>query len=49
MERTPTELNPQTGPIYVEGVKAGDVVAVKIEKITPEKRGFTCIIPSVGR
>lgn len=48
MERTPTELNPQTGPIYVEGVKAGDVIAVKIEKITPEKRGFTCLIPDIG-
>ena len=48
MERTPAELNPQTGPIYVEGVKAGDVVVVNIQKIIPEERGFTCLIPSIG-
>lgn len=48
MERTPTELNPQTGPIYIEGVKAGDVVVINIEKITPEDRGFTCLVPSIG-
>jgi amidase len=48
MKRTPTELNPQTGPIYVAGVKAGDVLVVNIEKITPSDRGFTCIIPEIG-
>jgi amidase len=48
MKRTPTELNPQTGPIYVEGVKAGDVLVVNIETITPSDRGFTCIIPEIG-
>jgi acetamidase/formamidase len=48
MERTPVELNPQTGPIYVEGVRAGDVLVVTIEKITPAERGFTCILPTVG-
>lgn len=48
MERTPTELNPQTGPIYVEGVNAGDVLVVTIGKVTPEERGFTCLVPSIG-
>lgn len=48
MDRTPTELNPQTGPIEVEGVKAGDLLVVSIEKITPDDRGFTCIIPEIG-
>src|SRR5215211_4656404 len=48
MKRTPVELNPQTGPIYVEGVKAGDVLIVNIEKITPAERGFTCVIPTIG-
>lgn len=48
MERTPTELNPQTGPIYVEGVRAGDILVVSIEKITPSERGFSCLIPSIG-
>jgi amidase len=48
MERTPVELNPQTGPIYVEGVDAGDLLVVTIEKITPAERGFTCIVPTIG-
>ena len=48
LERTPVELNPQTGPIYVEGVSAGDVLVVSIERITPADRGFTCIVPTVG-
>jgi amidase len=28
-------LNPQTGPIYVEGAKKGDALAVKIHAIKP--------------
>jgi amidase len=48
MERTPVELNPQTGPIYVEGVNAGDLLVVNIERITPARRGFTCIVPTIG-
>lgn len=48
MKRTPVELNPQTGPIYVEGVEAGDLLVVNIEQVTPSDRGFTCIVPTVG-
>ena len=48
MKRTPVELNPQTGPIYVDGVNAGDLLVVSIEKVTPSNRGFTCIVPSIG-
>lgn len=48
MNRTPVELNPTTGPIYVEGVTAGDVLCVDIHSITPGDRGFTCIVPSIG-
>jgi acetamidase/formamidase len=48
IKRTPTELNPQTGPISLEGAKAGDLLVVSIEKITPEARGFTCLIPDIG-
>jgi amidase len=48
MKRAPSELNPQTGPIYIEGVEAGDVLVVNIEKITPAARGFTCIVPTIG-
>jgi hypothetical protein len=48
MERTPVELNPQTGPVYIKGVSAGDVICVNIEKVTPSARGFTCVVPAVG-
>src|SRR3712207_4994381 len=30
-------LNPQTGPIYVEGAEPGDTLAVKIENIEPTR------------
>lgn len=48
MDRTPPELNPTTGPIYVDGVSAGDVLIVNIHRVTPEARGFTCIVPTHG-
>src|SRR4051812_37947986 len=30
-------LNPQTGPIYVEGAEPGDTLAVRIESIEPTR------------
>ncbi len=40
--RTPDDVNPaeyqereETGPIFVKGIEAGDVLAIRIEKITP--------------
>jgi acetamidase/formamidase len=34
--------NPMSGPVYVEGVQPGDTLAVKLEKITPNRRiGYT--------
>src|SRR6185369_7861859 len=30
-------LNPQTGPIYVDGAQPGDTLAVRIEEITPTR------------
>jgi amidase len=45
---SPPELNPVVGPIYIEGVKKGDVLAVTIEKIVVDAQGFTCFIPGVG-
>jgi amidase len=44
-------LNPQTGPIYVEGAKKGDALAVKIHAIKPrgpQPRGTTCLVPHFG-
>src|ERR671913_1245178 len=42
-------LNPQTGPIYVEGAESGDTLAVHIEGIEP-KRDFavSCYVPYFG-
>lgn len=34
-------VHPLTGPVYIEGAKAGDVLAVTIEKIDPGPVGWT--------
>lgn len=34
-------VHPVTGPVYIEGAKAGDVLAVTIKKITPGKYAWT--------
>jgi amidase len=44
-------VNPQCGPIIVEGAEKGDAVAVYIESITPRgenPRGTVCLIPRFG-
>ncbi|MFC6835990.1 acetamidase/formamidase family protein [Halomarina ordinaria] len=44
-------LNPQNGPIYVEGATPGDALAVTIEDIVPrgdQPRGTTCMIAEFG-
>jgi len=44
-------LNPQSGPIYVEGAEKGDALAVKIHSIQPrgpQPRGTTCLVPYFG-
>jgi len=44
-------LNPQNGPIYVEGARKGDALAVRIDSIKPrgaQPRGTTCLIPNFG-
>lgn len=44
-------LNPQTGPIHVEGAEKGDALAVRILSITPrgpQPVGTTCLIPEFG-
>lgn len=42
------ESNPCAGPIYVEGTRAGDVLAVTIESIVVDDQGFTAFIPGIG-
>src|SRR5437879_13397501 len=42
-------LNPQTGPIYVEGAEPGDTLAVRIEDIEPTRDfAVSCLIPFFG-
>jgi amidase len=42
-------LNPQTGPIYVEGAEPGDTLAVKIEAIEPARDwAVSCLVPLFG-
>ena len=44
-------LNPQNGPIMINGAEKGDVLAVHIEKMQPRGKnphGFCCLIPSFG-
>jgi amidase len=48
LERSPPMLNPVVGPIYVEGVEAGDVVAIEIETIEPWRWGYVGIVPGNG-
>lgn len=46
--REPPEFNPLTGPVFVEGVAKGDLLAVHIKEIVPGEFGSTSIIPGVG-
>ena len=42
-------LNPQTGPIYVEGAEPGDTLAVRIESIEPTREfAVSCLVPYFG-
>lgn len=42
-------LNPQTGPIYVEGAEPGDTLVVQIERIEPTRDfAVSCLIPFFG-
>ncbi len=39
-------VHPLTGPVYIEGAKAGDVLAVTLLEIRPGDYGITLIMPS---
>jgi len=44
-------VNPQSGPIFVEGAEKGDALAVTIRAIEPrgpQPRGTTCLVPHFG-
>src|SRR5687768_14818198 len=41
-------VHPLTGPLFVNGTEAGDVLAVTIRDIEPDKFGYTVIVPGFG-
>jgi len=42
-------LNPQTGPIFINGAKPGDTLAVRIESIEPTRDfAVSCFVPFFG-
>ncbi len=42
------KVNPVAGPIYVEGLKAGDLLVLEIEDIIPVEKGWTGFMPDFG-
>ena len=41
-------VHPMTGPVYIEGAKRGDVLAITLEDIEPDQYGYTVIVPGFG-
>jgi formamidase len=41
-------VHPLTGPLFVNGAEAGDVLAITIVDIEPDKFGYTVIVPGFG-
>jgi formamidase len=41
-------VHPLTGPLFVNGAEAGDVLAVTLVDIAPDPFGFTVIVPGFG-
>jgi acetamidase/formamidase len=42
------KVNSVAGPIYVEGLQAGDLLILEIEDIIPSERGWTGFTPTFG-
>jgi formamidase len=41
-------VHPLTGPVYIEGAKRGDVLAVTLVDVEPDEYGYTTIFPGFG-
>ncbi len=41
-------VHPMTGPVFIEGAKRGDVLAVTLVDIQPDEYGYTVIVPGFG-
>lgn len=42
------KVNPVAGPIFVEGLNAGDVLVLEIEDLIPAEQGWTGFVPTFG-
>jgi amidase len=42
------QINPATGPVFVEGVEAGDVLSVRIERIAVADHGVMAVSGDFG-
>ena len=43
-----TQVNPLTGPIYVEGAQPGDTLVIEVVDVSVVGTGHTALIPNVG-
>ena len=41
-------VHPLTGPVYIEGARRGDALAVTVVDIAPDDFGYTTIVPGFG-
>ena len=41
-------VHPLTGPVFIDGAKRGDAIAVTIVDIAPDDFGYTTIVPGFG-
>ena len=41
-------VHPLTGPVFIEGAEAGDVLAITLVDIEPDQYGYTVIVPGFG-
>lgn len=42
------QINPATGPLYIEGAEPGDILKVEIKKIAIENQGVMTVAPKLG-
>lgn len=47
-ENCPPNYNPLSGPVYVEGAKPGDLLAINVEEVIPDTQSFTGFWPGEG-
>jgi formamidase len=41
-------VHPLTGPVYIEGAKRGDVLAITLVDVDPDEYGYTTVVPGFG-